>query len=289
MLLQTKKKIVPWTSLDWVAWVILYIFFGALWPVYIISRFIIHRQRVKESKKDSVPSGTQENFEYEHKRGRAVSEDTKLEPDLILELELKESKPSLYRINTLINKMTEASTCIKLEFKFEKYSELVKDSYNKKLHLDQCDVGKALFGTDFILRINEYLDGVSPPLMEIPISTQEVESSSSFIGIPIPSYRTGDIEDNETSGELWLSVFTREFRKSIQKLDKKVKGRIVEAIMDICESPMELRGDTQKPLVGELEGHWRYRIGDYRLIYLPMTDYHRIVFTRFDSRGQIYH
>ena len=30
---------------------------------------------------------------------------------------------------------------------------------------------------------------------------------------------------------------------------------------------MELKGDTNKPLSGSLTGLWRYRIGDYRLIF----------------------
>jgi addiction module RelE/StbE family toxin len=119
------------------------------------------------------------------------------------------------------------------------------------------------------------------------------ESSNSTTSLPNEGERTrfntAFFRRADPVGEPWLSVFTRDFKKSIDKIDKKIKGRIIEAVMEICESPVEVKGDTQKPLTGEHQGFWRYRIGDYRLVYLPIIEYHKIVFSDFDSRGQIYH
>ena len=57
------------------------------------------------------------------------------------------------------------------------------------------------------------------------------------------------------------------FRKQIEPVDKKLQGRILLAITELTAQPNVLRGDTVKPLQGDLNGYWRYRIGDYRLVY----------------------
>ena len=67
----------------------------------------------------------------------------------------------------------------------------------------------------------------------------------------------------------WFIGMSSSFSKDINKIDRKLQGRILEALNEITQNPVSLRGDTVKPLSGELEGCWRYRIGDYRLIYSP--------------------
>ncbi len=167
-------------------------------------------------------------------------------------------------------KEEESLTCTRFWVEYFRNTEIIL-----RVNVKKTAIESALFGIDYLLRPDED-DGTN----------QKSDESS-------PLYRdTGRFSimyrRAEPSGEPWLSIFTRDFKKSISKLDKKIKGRIVEAIMEICESPIEMKGDTQKPLVGELDGHWRYRIGDYRLIYLPMVDHHKIIFSNFDTRGQIY-
>ena len=75
---------------------------------------------------------------------------------------------------------------------------------------------------------------------------------------------------------------------SIKKHDKKIQGRILEAITKITLSPKTIMGDTIKPLTGDLEGYWRYRIGDYRLIYKPVEKWSEILLISFSSRGTVY-
>lgn len=86
----------------------------------------------------------------------------------------------------------------------------------------------------------------------------------------------------------WGFHMTHAFRKSIKDLDKNLRGRVLDAITEICIRPMELRGDTVKPLTGELQGFWRYRLGDYRLIYHPDPNAHRIDLISIGGRGQVY-
>lgn len=88
--------------------------------------------------------------------------------------------------------------------------------------------------------------------------------------------------------ENWQSIFSEDFKKCLKTIDKKLKGRILEAVLQISENPTTLQGDTVKPLKHEFSGCWRYRIGDYRLIYKPIKEVFKILFLEFGSRGEIY-
>jgi mRNA-degrading endonuclease RelE of RelBE toxin-antitoxin system len=86
----------------------------------------------------------------------------------------------------------------------------------------------------------------------------------------------------------WMFSITSEFRKEVSKLDKKMEGRVMEAIVEICRDPLTQRGDTWKPLTGELRGMWRYRLGDYRLICKPEKPKHTVFLLAVGARGGIY-
>ena len=78
------------------------------------------------------------------------------------------------------------------------------------------------------------------------------------------------------------------FNKHVQKLDAKLRGRILIDLIDIAKDPMTPRGDTIKPLEGDKKGLWRYREGDYRIIYLPDKSKSQVTIMDVDSRGEIY-
>ncbi|HUW95203.1 MAG TPA: type II toxin-antitoxin system RelE/ParE family toxin [Anaerolineae bacterium] len=86
----------------------------------------------------------------------------------------------------------------------------------------------------------------------------------------------------------WDLGFTSEFSKAIANIDRKLQGRVLQALDYISSKPTVPRGNTVKPLSGEYEGLWRYRIGDYRLIYRPDTDNARVVLITVVSRGSAY-
>ncbi len=50
----------------------------------------------------------------------------------------------------------------------------------------------------------------------------------------------------------WYIGMSSNFTKAISKIDRKLQGRILEALTDITENPTTIRGDTMKPLSGEL-------------------------------------
>jgi addiction module RelE/StbE family toxin len=92
----------------------------------------------------------------------------------------------------------------------------------------------------------------------------------------------------ETSNISWMLGMTKDFRKSIREIDRKLQGRILDAINNISEAPVTPNGDTVKPLTGDMKDFWRYRIGDYRLVYKPNREKHQITLWTFAARGGVY-
>ena len=86
----------------------------------------------------------------------------------------------------------------------------------------------------------------------------------------------------------WLVAMAPSFYKDIDHIDRKLQGRILEAIADIAKRILQPQGDTIKPLVGDYKHCWRYRIGDYRLIFMPDVPHASITLLAFASRGSIY-
>ena len=54
----------------------------------------------------------------------------------------------------------------------------------------------------------------------------------------------------------WFIGLSKEFRKATEKIDRKLKGRILDAIGRIAENPMKQKGDTVKPMKGGSKGLW---------------------------------
>lgn len=86
----------------------------------------------------------------------------------------------------------------------------------------------------------------------------------------------------------WYVGMTSGFKKDVEKIDMKIRGRILEAIARITENPVLPHGDTVKPLAGDYAGCWRYRVGDYRLIYYPDKATGDVALLAFASRGSAY-
>jgi CheY-like chemotaxis protein len=65
----------------------------------------------------------------------------------------------------------------------------------------------------------------------------------------------------------WYVGMTSGFRKAISKIDRKLQGRMIEALKSIAENPTKLRGDTVQPMTGTLQGCWCCRLGPAQFIY----------------------
>lgn len=110
------------------------------------------------------------------------------------------------------------------------------------------------------------------------------DPSHTSVREPVSSYYGTNIPHDEN----WFVAFTTEFIESADRLDKKVKGRAFEAVTEICRSPMTLRGDTVKPLQGQLKGKWRFRMGDYRIVYQPVEKSRSVFLLTIAPRGDVY-
>lgn len=90
------------------------------------------------------------------------------------------------------------------------------------------------------------------------------------------------------SKQSWVFACSEAFDKQVLKYDAKLRGRFLTCIMKILRAPMTPIGDTIKPLEGDKKGLWRYREGDYRIVYLPNKANFQVFFVDVDSRGEIY-
>jgi mRNA interferase RelE/StbE len=86
----------------------------------------------------------------------------------------------------------------------------------------------------------------------------------------------------------WKFGFEPSFKKSLSGLDAKIRGRILSAISLLMENPIAPKGDTIKPLGDERAGQWRYRIGNYRLIYSADLSAKTVALLAIGPRGSIY-
>ena len=84
----------------------------------------------------------------------------------------------------------------------------------------------------------------------------------------------------------WRITPTKEFTKSLRKLDRPVARQIVEALDAIAATGQpRSRG---KALTGPLSGLWRYRIGNYRVLVELHDDELVILALKAGHRSTIY-
>ena len=82
-------------------------------------------------------------------------------------------------------------------------------------------------------------------------------------------------------------TFDAKALKALGKLDKPIAKRISSWLKENlanCENPRQFG----EPLVGDMKGFWKYRIGDYRIL-ADINDGIKIIeIVRVDHRKQVY-
>ncbi len=78
--------------------------------------------------------------------------------------------------------------------------------------------------------------------------------------------------------------FTTAAAREIQKLPRRVRDRLLDAIDDLAEDP---RPHGAKKLVGEKTA-WRIRVGDYRVIYDVFDEALTVTVVRAAHRREAY-
>lgn len=77
-------------------------------------------------------------------------------------------------------------------------------------------------------------------------------------------------------------VYTRRAERDIKKLDPKTKDRIGKILLRYREEPLRFADKLSDPVLGE----YRFRIGDYRVIFDIEGD--EIIVLRVGHRREIY-
>jgi len=80
-------------------------------------------------------------------------------------------------------------------------------------------------------------------------------------------------------------VYLDSVEEDLKKLDKPTVKKILNRIETyLAQNPKELG----KPLKGEFQGYWRYRWGDYRVIYKIAEREILIIILRISNRKDVY-
>lgn len=82
----------------------------------------------------------------------------------------------------------------------------------------------------------------------------------------------------------WRLEFKASAKKELQQLDRKAQERVAAAIRDLIEAP---RPVGVKALRG-VSGHFRIRVGDYRVVYELLEGALIIVIVRVAHRREVY-
>ena len=81
-------------------------------------------------------------------------------------------------------------------------------------------------------------------------------------------------------------VFSPHAIRDYKKLPPELKPAIREAVEALAHAP--LSGPKVKPLKGRLRAYWRYRVGDYRVLYAVDTAQHIVYVDYLQHRRDVY-
>lgn len=82
---------------------------------------------------------------------------------------------------------------------------------------------------------------------------------------------------------IYEAIFLNTFLKQFKKLPKDSRERIKRRVQELTQNPhLGLR------LRGQLEGFWKDRVGNYRIIYKVEEATRRLIFYDVDLRKKIY-
>jgi len=85
---------------------------------------------------------------------------------------------------------------------------------------------------------------------------------------------------------MWTVKFEDSAAKAFRKIDRANQKRIADYMRKVCELEQpETRG---KAMTANYAGHWRYRVGDYRLICMFFGGELKISVVEMGHRSTVY-
>jgi len=113
--------------------------------------------------------------------------------------------------------------------------------------------------------------------------------------IPRLYYLPGDVEayladkkKEEKEFSNWKVVVNSAFKRAYRKLTSSMQDEIVPCLEAIMLNPMNLTVGKCRPLSNDKKGLWRYRVGNYRILYAPIASKHLIIFVDVTTRDKVY-
>lgn len=76
--------------------------------------------------------------------------------------------------------------------------------------------------------------------------------------------------------------------KRLLKLDKTSRRRILQALQDLEAAEQPLRHPQVRALTGELQGDFRLRVGDWRVLFAPDVEREILFVYAIVPRGEAY-
>ena len=103
----------------------------------------------------------------------------------------------------------------------------------------------------------------------------------------IPKLAAEIISDTEACalGEGWVEVIKEEI---LAVFDRAMGNKVFAALEELTKNPIECRGNTIKRLKGSKKHMWRYRIGDYRLLFIPLKELAQVLLVTFSHWNKVY-
>jgi mRNA interferase RelE/StbE len=86
----------------------------------------------------------------------------------------------------------------------------------------------------------------------------------------------------------WTIKFSSHAEKYYKKLDKELRGRIKKELTEMGDLIDPLTHPAVKPLIGEMRGFYRIRIGSYRAIFSIIHEIKTIAVVNIAPRGDVY-
>jgi mRNA interferase RelE/StbE len=81
-------------------------------------------------------------------------------------------------------------------------------------------------------------------------------------------------------------VLTRKSQKFYQKANSSLVSRLNKCFEQLCQNPYQ--HPNIKSLQGKLSGRWRYRVGDWRVVYKIDEEQKLIIILLIATRGEVY-
>jgi len=86
----------------------------------------------------------------------------------------------------------------------------------------------------------------------------------------------------------WRIEIKPSAEKQYLKLDKKIRKRVKDVLLDLEAQGNPLLHPRIRPLTGKLKGDFRVRVGDWRILLTPDRDQKVLQVYAFLPRGGLY-